>query len=93
MSRAALFVPPEHRPVPLVESLGLELEDDTYVKVDRQMRTSRSRIWAAGDCTASEQAVAMAVSAGAVAAYSINSELTLPRQDREFAGRSAPSSR
>lgn len=72
---AGLFIPERHRPVTLVTRLGLDLEDDVYIKTDSEHRSLRSRIWAAGDCTKDGQAVLASAAQGGKAAKCINASL------------------
>ncbi len=58
--------------------LGLELDDQQYIKVDQKQATSIVGIWAAGDCTTNSnkfQQVVTAVGEGAVASNSVYSYL------------------
>lgn len=75
---AGLFIPAQHRPLPLTESLGLALTDDVYIQVDQEQRTSKPGVWAAGDCASALQSVALSLGDGTRAAYSILSSLILP---------------
>jgi thioredoxin reductase len=73
-----LFAHPPQRQVELVRALGLELDDDGYVRVDPMRReTSVPGIYAAGDLTTRMQGALLAASAGTVAAAMINVELTM----------------
>lgn len=61
----------------LTSQLGLELEK-SYIKVDSEQRTSLDGVWAAGDISSNSaffRQVITACSEGAVAAYSIFSDL------------------
>ena len=57
----------------LALSLGLKLDNSGYVLVDRQMRTSDERIFAAGDLNGGVKMIAVAVGEGAIAEYYANS--------------------
>lgn len=60
-----------HRPVTgLAEQLGCVLDDEGYVAVDEQGRTSVDGVYAAGDLTPGMQLIAVAVSKGTVAGVS-----------------------
>ncbi|MFT3710910.1 MAG: NAD(P)/FAD-dependent oxidoreductase [Archangium sp.] len=72
-----LFHHPPQKQVPLVESLGVKLNDGGYVQVEGQGKTSRAGIWAAGDLTTHVQGAVLAASAGMLAAAGINFELAL----------------
>ncbi len=61
----------------LINQLGLELKK-SYIKVDEQQRTNFKGVWAAGDITSNSaffRQVITACSEGAIAAYSIFSDL------------------
>jgi len=61
------------------QSMGLETDDDGYIKVDEWMRTSVEGVFAAGDCTTlwkGFRQVVTAAAMGAVAAYSAYNYLT-----------------
>lgn len=72
---AGLFVPERCRPVELVESLELDMEEDAYIKFDEEQRTSCDGIWAAGECTKAGQSVLAAAAQGARAGQCMNSFL------------------
>ncbi len=77
---AALFTHPPQRHVPLVQALGLALDDDGLVKTDPMRReTSVPGLYAAGDLTTRGQAAIFAASAAVQAAAMINMELTMAR--------------
>lgn len=77
--RRALFVRPPQTHVPLVRSLGLELDDFGYVKLRDAMTraTSRPGIYAAGDLTTMQQGALLGAAAGAQVAYSLNHALSM----------------
>ena len=77
LKRRGLFISPRQRPVPLVDQLDLALDDDGYVTVDDEQRSSLPLLWVAGDCTSPRQQVVFAAAQGASAAMSINTVLTL----------------
>lgn len=70
-----LFARPQQRQTAIVESLGLELDDLGFVRVDEQRRTSRPGIYAAGDLTTMMQGALFAAAAGSLAAAMLNHEL------------------
>ncbi|HEY4177869.1 MAG TPA: NAD(P)/FAD-dependent oxidoreductase [Kofleriaceae bacterium] len=71
-----LFAHPPQQQVPLVQQLGLALEDG-LVKVDPMMRvTSVPGIYASGDLTTRMQGAIIAAASGAQTAAMINMELT-----------------
>ncbi|MDW8339593.1 MAG: FAD-dependent oxidoreductase [Thermoleophilia bacterium] len=73
-----LFAHPPQRQVELVRALGVELDDDGYVRVDAVRReTSVPGIYAAGDLTTRLQGAIFAASSGTQAAATINVELTM----------------
>ncbi|MAQ14945.1 MAG: pyridine nucleotide-disulfide oxidoreductase [Sandaracinus sp.] len=74
----ALYAHPPQRQVQLVGALGLELDDDGYVRVDEMRReTSRPGIYAAGDLTTRMQGAILAAGFGTRAAAMINVELAM----------------
>lgn len=73
-----LFAHPPQQQVPLVRELGVELDDDGYVRVDTMKReTSVPGIYAAGDLTTRGQAAILAAASGMQAAASINVDLSM----------------
>ena len=73
-----LFTHPPQRQVELVGALGIELDDDGYVRVDAMKReTSVPGIYAAGDLSTRMQAAIVAAASGMQAAAMINLELTM----------------
>lgn len=77
LARQGLFVAAPQRQVPLVDALGLELDEMGYIKVDPTGLTSEPMLWAAGDLTTRMQQVVLAAAQGAHAGTSINAMLTL----------------
>ncbi|MEO1269474.1 MAG: NAD(P)/FAD-dependent oxidoreductase [Myxococcota bacterium] len=77
IERRGLFVAPRQRQVSLIETIGLELDDNGYVVTDPFGETSRPGIWAAGDLTSRYQQVVEAAAQGARAAVMINASLTV----------------
>ncbi|MBZ4420711.1 NAD(P)/FAD-dependent oxidoreductase [Myxococcus sp. RHSTA-1-4] len=75
--RDVLFARPPQRQVPVVERLGLALDEQGYVRVNAQGETSIPGIYAAGDLTTPLQGAVIAASAGAVAAGMLNHGLNL----------------
>jgi thioredoxin reductase len=72
-----LFTQPPQRQIELVRGLGVDLDDDGYVKIDPMRReTSIAGIYAAGDLTTRAQAAILAAAAGMQAAAVLNAELT-----------------
>jgi thioredoxin reductase/SAM-dependent methyltransferase len=72
-----LFAHPPQRQVDVVRALGVELDDDGYVRIDPMKReTSVAGIYAAGDLTTRMQGAVIAAAAGVQAAAMINHELT-----------------
>lgn len=74
---AALFMRPAQRQTPVVASLGLALDEQGFVKVDEQKRTSVPGVYAAGDLTTMMQGALFAAAAGAQAAAMLNHALTV----------------
>jgi thioredoxin reductase len=74
----ALFVHPPQRQVELVRSLGIELDEDGYVRVDPMKReTSVAGIYASGDLTTRQQGAVLAAASGTQAAAMINLDVTM----------------
>jgi thioredoxin reductase len=74
----ALFVHPPQRQVELVRALGLELDDDGYVRVDPMKReTSVAGIYASGDLTTRQQGAILGAASGTQAATMINLDVTM----------------
>lgn len=63
----------QHCPIP--ESLGCELNDDGYIRVDPFQKTTVHGIFACGDNTSRMRTVANAVSTGTTAGMMVNKEL------------------
>lgn len=75
VAREVLFARPPQRQTALVESLGLELDEHGFVKVDSRHQTSRPGIFAAGDMATMMQTAVVAAAAGSLAAGMVNHEL------------------
>ena len=72
-----LFVHPPQEQVSLVTALGVDLDDDGYVRVDpATYATSVAGVYAAGDLMSRMQGATIAAAAGTQAAGAINLELT-----------------
>jgi thioredoxin reductase (NADPH) len=65
---------PQHQ-TPLVEKIGVELDDAGHVKVDDTLETSIPGIYAAGDVITAKQQVHHAIHTGAVAGGNVASDL------------------
>ena len=72
----ALFIKPPQRQVPVVASLGLELDGGGYIVVNEQRQTSIAGIYAGGDLVTPVQSAIFAAASGYQAAASLNHELT-----------------
>ncbi|WP_338872774.1 NAD(P)/FAD-dependent oxidoreductase [Myxococcus stipitatus] len=72
-----LVVHPPQRQVPLVNALGLALDELGFVKVDATLETSIPGIYAAGDLTTRLQGALLSAAAGAQAAYRMNHLLNM----------------
>ena len=72
-----LFARPPQRQVPLVQSLGLELDEGGYLRLDEQRQTSIPGIYAGGDLVTSAQSATLAAASGVQAAAMLNHGLTL----------------
>lgn len=79
LARDVLFARPPQRQHDLVRSLGLELDQHGYVRVDAHGRTSMPGVYAAGDLTTPVQAALLAAAAGMQAAVSLTHALTFAR--------------
>lgn len=77
LAREGLFVAAPQRQVPLVETLGLDLTEQGYVRVDPVGATSLPMLWAAGDLTSRLQQVLEAAAQGGRAGAMMNAVLTL----------------
>lgn len=62
----------------LASSLGVEMDEEGYIKVDKGYRTSIKGIYAAGDITGGVKQIVTAVGQAAVAAMSIFEDLSNP---------------
>jgi thioredoxin reductase (NADPH) len=62
----------------IAKNLGLPLDEEGYVKVDLNMRTSIPLIYAAGDITGGAKQIVVAVAQGSVAAMSAFEDITSP---------------
>lgn len=62
----------------IAKKLGLELDEQGYIKVDGQMRTSIPLVYAAGDITGGVKQIVTAVSQGAVAALTVFEDISSP---------------
>jgi thioredoxin reductase (NADPH) len=56
----------------LAIKLGLNLDNEGYIEVDRKMQTSRKGIYAAGDVNGGVKMIAVASGEGAIAEYYVN---------------------
>jgi thioredoxin reductase len=73
----ALFCRTEKRQVPVVESLGLEMTTEGYVRINENFQTSMKDVYAAGDLAAHYHGALAAAAAGNHAGHCINHDLTL----------------
>lgn len=60
----------------LAGKIGLELDDEGYVKTDDRLRTSVPGIYAAGDITGTTKQISVAVGQGSIAAITIFEDIT-----------------
>lgn len=77
VERGVLFVRPPQTQAPLIQRLGLSLDEMGFVKVNELQQTSLPGIYAAGDLITMKQGAMVAASSGAMAAYGMNHELTM----------------
>ena len=76
IARDALFVPPRFVPNgELITQLGCEVDQNGFVAVDAEGRTSIAGVWAAGNVTDPRAQVITAAGQGSAAAISINAHL------------------
>lgn len=75
IERQGMFVHATQHPVPLVTTLGLEMNDHLVI-VDAFQKTSAPNLWAAGDLCTPMQQVVTAASQGGLAGAMINMALT-----------------
>jgi thioredoxin reductase (NADPH) len=62
----------------IAKNLGLEIDEDGYIKVDAKMRTSMPLVYAAGDITGGIKQIVTAVSQGATAALAVFEDISNP---------------
>lgn len=75
--RAALFIRPmlDARDASLIESLGVEVDESGFAKVDATGRTTVPGVWAAGNVSNPRAQVITAAGEGSAAAIDINNDL------------------
>ena len=73
-----LFTMPHQAQPPLVQALGLALDEAGYVRVNELQETSVPGLYAAGDLTTFAQAALLAAAAGARAGYALVGALVHP---------------
>jgi thioredoxin reductase len=76
---AVYFRPPFKQHCDIPESLGCELTDQGYLKVDQFQKTTIEGVFAVGDNSSTMRSVANAVAAGNFAGALINKELAMER--------------
>ena len=62
----------------IAKKLGLELDEEGYIKVDSRQRTSMPMVYAAGDITGGVKQIAVAVGQGSIAALSAFEDIANP---------------
>ncbi len=62
----------------LAKSIGVELKEDGFVKVESDMRTNVPRVYAAGDLTGGLQQIVTAIGEGSIAAMSAFEDISHP---------------
>ena len=77
VAREVLFAKPPQRQTELVFAMGLDLDEQRFVRVSPQGETSRPGVYAAGDLTTPMQSAITAASAGMVAAAMLNHALSV----------------
>ncbi len=74
-----IFISIGYEPVnTLAMELGLKLNEEGYIEVDRHQRTSMPRIYAAGDITGGVKQIVTALGQGSIAAITAFEELASP---------------
>jgi len=90
MQAEAVFVAVGERPnSELAKEIGVLVDAENFIKVDRNMRTNIPRVYAAGDVTGGVRQIVTAVGTGAVAAVSAFEDLGDPYWKRNAAGERA----
>lgn len=75
----AVFVAIGYEPInEIAKKLGLDLDEEGYIKVDEKMRTSTPMVYAAGDITGGVKQIVVAVSQGSVAALTAFEDISNP---------------
>jgi thioredoxin reductase (NADPH) len=69
----------------LARDIGVKLDDEKFIMVDRNMRTNIPRVYAAGDITGGVRQIVTATGAGAVAAVSAFEDLGDPYWKKDAA--------
>ena len=93
-ARAAVFIRPafhRHQDDP-VDSLGCELDESGFIRVDGSGRTSVPGVWAAGNVANPRAQVITAAGEGSAAAISINADLVQEDVERALSA-NPPSSK
>ncbi len=62
----------------IAKKLGLDMDEEGYIKIDNKMRTSMPFVYAAGDITGGVKQIVTAVSQGAVAALTAFEDIANP---------------
>jgi thioredoxin reductase len=86
--RAAVFMRPTlcARGIDLVESLGVEVDDGGFIRVDSAGQTTASGIWAVGNAANARAQVITAAGEGSAAAIAINNDLVQEDIERAAVG-------
>lgn len=77
LAREGLFVAGKQSLPTWVSSLGMDVTEEGYIRVDMMQKTNLPMLWAAGDCTSRMQQVLEAAAQGGRAGAIINATLTL----------------
>jgi len=77
LSRQVLLYSPPQRQTPLVEALGLALDDDGYVATDDSGLTSMPGVYAAGDLVTPRQQIVIAAANGVMTAIAMDTVLAM----------------
>ncbi len=75
----------------IASKMGLELDPNGYIKVDRRQRTALPFVYAAGDITGGEKQITVAAGQGSIAAISAFEDLSKPYWKYEKASKQAES--
>ena len=67
----------------IATSIGVEVDESGFIKVDSGMRTSIPRVYAAGDVTGGVRQIVTAVGSGSIAALTVFADLSIARANKK----------